>query len=87
MCELWIHILYLLVDAFIIDLDLSMGYVTKREIEYHQHFILSSFRMKKLNADANLSLTQTNVLLCQTNMEFTFVHCSFFDNMFNFVEL
>lgn len=56
--------------------------------EYHQHFILSSFRMKKLNADANLLLKQTNVadLLSQTNMEFTFVHCSFFDNMLNFVE-
>lgn len=44
--------------------------------------------MKKLNAGANLLLKQTNIaeLLSQTNMEFPFVHCSFFDNMLNFVE-
>lgn len=40
MCELWIHILYLLVDAFIIDVDLSMGYVTEYRISSAFYFKL-----------------------------------------------
>lgn len=40
MCELWIHILYLLLDAFIIDVDLSMGYVTEYRISSAFYFKL-----------------------------------------------